>query len=134
MTFSQQRIKVTNWCHSTIDTARCGGIVALLKHPFCISGHGVSLGSYEYLVYEKVFVAVAAEFGLKPVTNYTTDSKGFVRHYHEHRPLQDLLEQVSCHQLLACCCESLLATTSSIFISFEPHARQAQQASAECDE
>lgn len=56
-------------------------------------GHGVSLGSYEYLVYEKVFVAVAAEFGLQPVTDYVSDAEGFQKRYHEHRPLQDLLEQ-----------------------------------------
>lgn len=61
------------------------------------TGHGVSLGSYEYLVYEKVFVAVAAEFGLQPVTDYASESAaGFRSQYHEHRPLSDLLEQVSC--------------------------------------
>ena len=65
------------------------------------AGHGVSLGSYEYLVYEKVFVAVAAEFGLQPVTDYVSDAEGFRKRYHEHRPLQDLLEQVSCPQLAA---------------------------------
>ncbi len=71
------------------------------------AGHGVSLGSYEYLVYEKVFVAVAAEFGLQPVTDYVSDMDGFQKYFHEHRPLQDLLEQVSCHRLAACCCELL---------------------------
>ena len=65
------------------------------------AGHGVSLGSYEYLVYEKVFVAVAAEFGLQPVTDYVSDAEGFQKQYHEHRPLQDLLEQVSCPKLAA---------------------------------
>lgn len=70
-------------------------------------GHGVSLGSYEYLVYEKVFVAVAAEFGLQPVTNYATDAEGFQPQYHDQQPLHDLLEQVSCCQLAACCCGSL---------------------------
>lgn len=78
-------------------------------------GHGVSLGSYEYLVYEKVFVAVAAEFGLRPVTSYATEPEGFEAQYHDHRPLHDLLEQVSCCQLAACCCESLtIAITPSI--------------------
>jgi len=52
-------------------------------------------------VYEKVFVAVAAEFGLQPVTDYVSDAEGFQKRYHEHRPLQDLLEQVSCPQLAA---------------------------------
>lgn len=59
-------------------------------------GHGVSLGSYEYLVYEKVFVAVAAEFGLQPITDYASEStEEFEAQYHEHRPLSDLLEQDS---------------------------------------
>ena len=79
----------------------------------CCAGHGVSLGSYEYLVYEKVFVAVAAEFGLQPVTDYAPEGgQGFRAQYHEHRPLHDLLEQVSCSQLAICCCESLYATAS----------------------
>lgn len=72
-----------------------------------LAGHGVSLGSYEYLVYEKVFVAVAAEFGLRPVTSYAAEAEGFTSQYHDHRPLHDLLEQVSCCHLAACCCESL---------------------------
>ncbi|KAL3148006.1 hypothetical protein ABBQ38_014301 [Trebouxia sp. C0009 RCD-2024] len=57
------------------------------------AGHGVSLGSYEYLVYEKVFVAVAAEFGLQPVTSYAADTEGFQAQYHDQRPLHDLLQQ-----------------------------------------
>ena len=86
------------------------------SHRFCVqhtktwvvfAGHGVSLGSYEYLVYEKVFVAVAAEFGLQPVTSYATQTEGFQPQYHDQRPLHDLLEQVSCCQLAAYCCESL---------------------------
>lgn len=72
-----------------------------------LAGHGVSLGSYEYLVYEKVFVAVAAEFGLQPVTSYASDTEGFQLQYHDQRPLHDLLQQVSCCQLAAYCCESL---------------------------
>ena len=68
-----------------------------------LAGHGVSLGSYEYLVYEKVFVAVAAEFGLVPVTSYATETESFQSQYHDHRPLHNLLEQVSCYQLAACC-------------------------------
>ena len=79
----------------------------LILFPDSFIGHGVSLGSYEYLVYEKVFVAVAAEFGLQPVTDYASDrGETFKAQYHEHRPLHDLLEQVSCNQLAACCCES----------------------------
>ena len=58
------------------------------------AGHGVSLGSYEYLVYEKVFVAVAAEFGLHPVTDYVAEDTTMEYKYHEHRQLYDLLEQV----------------------------------------
>lgn len=76
------------------------------------AGHGVSLGSYEYLVYEKVFVAVAAEFGLQPVTSYAADTEGFQAQYHDQRPLHDLLQQVSCCQLAAYCCESLPIRTS----------------------
>lgn len=82
-------------------------IHSLLSRSSAAAGHGVSLGSYEYLVYEKVFVAVAAEFGLQPVTDYVSDGKGFQKRYHEHRPLQDLLEQVSCCQLVAGGCELL---------------------------
>ena len=77
----------------------------------CCAGHGVSLGSYEYLVYEKVFVAVAAEFGLQPVTSYALAEEGFQPQYHDHRQLHDLLEQVSCSQLAACCRESLTIFT-----------------------
>lgn len=75
----------------------------ITKHCVCPAGHGVSLGSYEYLVYEKVFVAVAAEFGLQPITDYASRSGGpFQAQYHEHRPLSDLLEQVHCSCVAYC--------------------------------
>lgn len=80
----------------------------IMLHIFS-AGHGVSLGSYEYLVYEKVFVAVAAEFGLQPVTDYASENDAdFQAQYHEHRQLGDLLEQVGSAFIrlpaVACCC------------------------------
>ena len=91
------------------------------------AGHGVSLGSYEYLVYEKVFVAVAAEFGLQPVTDYASENDAdFQAQYHEHRQLGDLLEQVGSalrfHSIAGCCLLLLLATCAD-----KHHATQYRQ-------
>lgn len=85
------------------------------------AGHGVSLGSYEYLVYEKVFVAVAAEFGLQPVTDYASENDAdFQAQYHEHRQLGDLLEQVGSalhfYSIAGCCLLLLLLQAVSVVL------------------